>query len=79
MLILARAVLKAEEWKRNEPEYRGLHKQYQDKLRLILTSLFDRFAVLDIWNYNDPKKCEFHLEAHQAKGKEIPNTIDSFY
>lgn len=78
LLILARAVLKAEEWKRNEPEYRGLHKQYQDKLRLILTSLFDRFAVLDIWNYNDPKKCEFHLEAHQAKGKEIPNTIDSF-
>lgn len=78
LLINARTVLKANEWMSSEPVYRGIHKQYQDKLRLMLNSLFNRFAILDIWNYNDVKQCEFHLEAHQAKGKDIPEAIDFF-
>lgn len=78
LLVLARAVLKADEWKQNELEYRGLYKQYQDKLRSSLDTLFDRFAILDIWNFSDPKQCEFHIEPHQAKAKEIPDAIDIF-
>lgn len=78
LLIMTRAIMKADEWKQNEPEYRPLYKQYQDMLRSYLNTLFDRFAILDIWNFNDPKQCQFHIEPHQAKGKEILDAVDSF-
>ncbi|KGR75219.1 DUF499 domain-containing protein [Ureibacillus sinduriensis] len=78
LLVLARATLKANEWKKNEPEYRALSKKYQDELKVHLNSLFDRFAILDTWNYSNPKECVFHIENHQAKGKDIPETMDSF-
>ncbi|MED4225398.1 DUF499 domain-containing protein [Neobacillus cucumis] len=75
LLLFARAVLKADEWKKGEPEYRTLFKTYQDKLRGELESLFDRFAILNIWSFSSPKDCEFHIETHQAKGKDIPDNI----
>lgn len=75
ILLFARAVLKADEWKQSEPEYRPLFKKYQDKLRSQLEGLFDRFAILDIWDFGTPEDCEFHIEAHQSKGKDIPDAI----
>ena len=79
IILTAGAILKADEWKRNEPEYRSLFKKYQDELRSILNTLFDRFALLDIWNYSDPEKeCEFHLESHQVKRKRNSDAIDLF-
>jgi len=78
LLVLARAVLKAYQWKQSEPKYRPLYKQYQDKLRSILSTLFDRFAILDIWNYSNHSRCQFHIEMHQAKGEEIPDAVDRF-
>jgi len=75
LLLLARATLKADEWKQGEPEYRPLAKQYQDKLREQLEVLFDRFAVLDEWNFSNPEDCLFHIEAHQAKGSAILDAI----
>ncbi|MFP7300100.1 DUF499 domain-containing protein [Neobacillus niacini] len=75
LLLLARAALKADEWKQGEPEYRPLAKQYQDKLRAQLEVLFDRFAVLDEWNFSTPEDCLFNIEAHQAKGSAILDAV----
>ncbi|MGG0940185.1 DUF499 domain-containing protein [Brevibacillus centrosporus] len=77
LIVLSRAILKANDWKQNESEYRALHQKYQKQLYDRLETLFDRFAVLSIWNYSEPKKCEFAFEAHHAKGKSIPEAIDT--
>jgi hypothetical protein len=75
LLLLSRAVLKADEWKEVESEYRPLAKQYQDKLRAQLEGLFDRFAVLDEWSFSNPEDCVFHIEAHQARGSAILDAV----
>lgn len=76
LLILARAVLKAQEWSTQSHEYKNLHTKYQRELRDILKKRFDRFAVLHRWNFTDPLQCEFHVESLRAQGAQIPETIE---
>ena len=76
LLILSRAVVLAEKWKAQGPEYRKLLVKYERDLRDILTKRFDRFAILDTWNYQEPAKCTFHVEAHKAEGTKIPEAVD---
>ncbi|MGH7961971.1 MAG: DUF499 domain-containing protein, partial [Candidatus Binatia bacterium] len=53
LLVLARAVLKAEEWGSQSKEYNKLHTEYQKELRGIIKQRFDRFAVITTWNFTD--------------------------
>ncbi len=76
LLILARAVVKADEWRNEGSEYGRLHGKYQGELRSILKVRLDRFAALDTWNYQEPSKCHFHVENHGAQGAKIPEAID---
>jgi hypothetical protein len=76
LLILSRAVVLAERWKTQGPEYRKLLVKYERDLRDILKKRFDRFAILDTWNFQEPTKCTFHVEAHKAEGAKIPDVID---
>ena len=76
LLVLARAVVLADRWKTQGPEYRQLLSKYQRDLRDVLAKRFDRFAILDTWNYREPALCAFHVEAHRAEGGQIPNAID---
>lgn len=76
LIILARAELKAQEWSNQNPEYKKLFTKYQNELREILKKRFDRFAVLHRWNFNDPHKCEFHIEGLRTQGTQIPNAIE---
>ena len=76
LLVLARAVVLAERWRTQGPEYRRLLAKYQRELRDILTRRFDRFAILDSWNYREPARCTFHVESHKAQGARIPAAID---
>jgi hypothetical protein len=76
LLILARAVLKAQEWSTQGPEYRKLHTKYQAELRDILKKRFDRFAVLHRWNFNNPSQCLFQIERLQEQGSKIPEAIE---
>ena len=76
LLILSRAVVLAERWKAQVPEYRKLLVKYERDLRNILTKRFDRFAILDTWNYQEPAKCTFHVEGHKAEGAKIPEAVD---
>lgn len=76
LLVLARAVVLADRWRAQEPEYRALLGRYQRELREALGKRFDRFAILDTWNYREPTSCTFHVEAHRAEGAGIPAAID---
>lgn len=76
LVILARAIVKAEEWKKEDSEYGKLLTKYRNELQGILKVRFDRYAVLDVWNYQEAKKCQFHIENHGAQGGRIPEAID---
>ena len=76
LLVLARAILKAQEWRSESAEYGRLHTKFQGELRGIIKQRFDRFAILRTWNYADPSRCRFHVEAVNAQGNQIPEKID---
>ncbi len=76
LLVLARAVLLADRWKTQNPEFKKLHTKYERELRDILKRRFDRFAILATWNFQNPSQCTFHVESHKAEGAQIPETVD---
>ena len=76
LLILARAVFLANDWKSTEREYAPLHHKYQKELREQLQSRFDRFAVLVVWNFADSAQCVFEISQHGAEGLQILEKVD---
>ena len=76
LLILARAEMKAQEWSSQDPEYKKLHTEFQGALRDILKKRFDRFAVLQRWNFADPAQCRFSVESLKKQGTQIPEAIE---
>lgn len=76
LMILARAVYLASDWKNSEREYAQLNLKYQKELREQLQSRFDRFAVLVVWNFADPSQCEFEISQHGAEGLKILEKLD---
>ncbi len=76
LVILARCVFLAEQWKAQNPEYGRLQSKYQKELREILNARFDRFAVIANWNFQQPENCRFHVESHRSQGTVIPEAID---
>jgi hypothetical protein len=77
LILLARAELKALEWGSQNPDYRRLHTKYQGELRDLLKKRFDRFAVLNRWDYANPARCEFQIESLRAQGSQIPEAIET--
>ncbi|MGE4478653.1 MAG: DUF499 domain-containing protein [Deferribacterales bacterium] len=71
LLVLARAVYLAKEWKDADSNYSSLYSKYQSDLRAQLKVRFDRYAVLDTWNFGQPDLCEFEINAHKAEGDKI--------
>ena len=76
LLVLSRAVCLADAWKVGSPEYRKLQGKYEGELRNVLKKRFDRFAILETWNFADTAHCKFHVIAHKAQGAAIPEAID---
>ena len=76
LVVLARAVQLAENWKGQNPEYGRLQNKYQKELREILRARFDRFALISNWNFQEPKNCRFYIESHKAEGSKVPDAID---
>ena len=76
LLILARAEMKALEWASQNSEYRKLHSEFQSVLRDILKKRFDRFAILQRWNFSDPNHCLFSIEKLKTQGAQIPAGIE---
>lgn len=78
VLILARAVYLAMQWKKDEAAYADLQKKFQGELTTKLKDRFDRFAILDEWNFAEPGKCRFHEQEHKAQADKIPDAVDEF-
>lgn len=78
LLILARAVYLAMQWRKNEPAYSDLQKKFQSDLTAKLKGRFDRFAILTDWNFAEPEKCVFEEKPHGALGDKIPDAIDAY-
>ena len=76
LLVLARCVYLAEQWKKQNPEYGKLQTKYQKELREILKARFDRFSIIANWNFQQPKSCRFSTESHKSEGTKIPDAID---
>lgn len=76
LLILTRAEMKAQEWGAQNPEYRRLHKEFENALRDNLKKRFDRFALLQRWNFADPNQCHFSVETLKKQGSQIPEGIE---
>jgi energy-coupling factor transporter ATP-binding protein EcfA2 len=76
LLVLARASMKAQEWSAQSPEYRRLQTKYQGELRDLLKKRFDRFAILQRWNFINPMECVFQVESLRAQGAQIPEAIE---
>ena len=75
LIVLARAIMKADEWSKHDAEYRPLHRKYQGELREILKSRFNRVAILERWNFTDPAQSSFHIEPLNKAGPDIPERI----
>lgn len=76
LLVLARCVFLAEQWKTQNTEYGKLQTKYQKELREILKARFDRFAIIANWSFQQPANCRFSIESHKAEGAKIPDAID---
>jgi hypothetical protein len=78
LIVYARAVYLANQWKDTDPAFRPLYSTYQTShLRPRLKDLFDTFAILDTWDFPQPERCHFILEKHNAAGDKIPKAIDN--
>ena len=76
LLVYARAVLLASEWKGTDPAFSPLATSYQrEHLRPRLKNLFDSFALLDTWNFSIPESSHFQVEKHGAIGDRIPVAV----
>ena len=75
--IFARAAMKAQEWGGQHPEYRKLHREFEGTLRDNLKKRFDRFAVLQRWDFTDPAQCRFSVERLDKQGAQIPDAIEA--
>jgi hypothetical protein len=76
LLVLARAVYLAMQWRKEEPAYADLQKKFQVELTAKLKGRFDRFAVLDVWNFAEAAKCRFQEQQHNVQGDKIPDAVD---
>ena len=76
LIVCARAVYLANQWKDTDAAYKPLFTTYQTShLRPKLKDKFDTFALLDIWNFAQPDQCRFTIEKHNATGDKIPKAI----
>jgi hypothetical protein len=77
LLVMARCALLARDWKASDSQYDKLHKKYEGALKVELKSRFDRYAVLGMWDFQQPKNCTFHVENHGATGSDIPSAVET--
>ncbi len=75
LMLSARAATLASSWSRSEPVYESLADEFTGALRTKLADRFDRFAILSVWNYEEPAKCIFSVELHGVQGGRIPSAI----
>lgn len=76
IVVMARAVLKAKEWANQNRDYEKLRSKFQGELQAILKEAFNRFLIIEKWNFSNPAQCEFHSEVLKEKGGRIIEEIE---
>ena len=73
LIITARCAMLAKEWGESESQYETLYKRrFYPELVSKLKERFDRYAILHVWDFQNPAQCTFHIENHRASGGSIP-------
>lgn len=76
LIVMARAILKADEWRSQGLDYTKLHEKFERDIRDPIKYRFDRFAILSRWNFTDPSRCTFLVENLKKLGSAIPEAIE---
>jgi len=56
--------------------YRALHQDFDRPLRQTLSQRFNRFAILQKWNFQSPQNCTFDIEKISHQRQETPGRVD---
>jgi len=57
--------------------YRALHQDFDRPFRQSLKSRFNRFAVLQKWDFQQPQNCVFDVVKITAQGGDIPAAVEA--
>jgi len=76
LLHLSRMILKAKDWKAAGNEYGKLETKYQTELRTKIGQRFNRLAILRLWNFQEPARCEFSVETINEQGSKTLEAAD---
>ncbi|MGB8216259.1 MAG: DUF499 domain-containing protein [Candidatus Methanoperedens sp.] len=67
---------KNEAWGKDKT-YSSLHQEFDGPLRVSMKKRFNRFAILQKWDFKNPENCVFHIEKISEQGEEILSAVDS--
>ncbi len=56
--------------------YRSLYQDFNRPLRQALKTRFNRFAILQEWDYQQPQNCKFDIEKISAQETKIPANVE---
>jgi len=73
---VARCASLSKTWKESEPVYADIFRRFDKDLRRELAERFDRFALLQRWNYQQPALCTFHVEPFSATPDKVAKTVE---
>lgn len=73
---IARCAYLAKSWKESESIYAEIFRRFDKELRRELADRFDRYAILQRWNYQQPALCSFHVEGYSAPPERAAKTIE---
>ncbi|HYA42142.1 MAG TPA: hypothetical protein VEF34_12615 [Syntrophobacteraceae bacterium] len=57
--------------------YRLLHQDFDRRLRESLKARFNRFAILQKWDFQRPQNCIFDVAAIKEQGYEVPTAVEA--
>lgn len=73
---IARCAFLSKAWKDAEPVYTDIHRRFDKELRRELADRFDRYALLQRWDYQQPSLCAFHVEPCAATPDKVAKTVE---
>jgi hypothetical protein len=76
ILIPARASLLGEKWGEKESKYKDEVRNFRSDLDQNLSGRYDRLAIIQQWNAQDPKQCIFLVEELSKNGSALLEEVE---
>ncbi len=77
LLIQARAIFKSREFSKDFPIYLKFVEKFRKELQSEISELFNKFAILDVWEFGDSSKCKFNSESFREDIGKILGMIET--